>query len=62
MPSGPNRRDSKRPRRPAPGDKPAERDFIAENLRALFENAAGEPLPEPLTAFLARLAAEERGK
>jgi len=55
-------RNSKRPRRPAPGDKPAERDFIAENLRALFENAAGEPLPEPLTALLARLAAEERGK
>lgn len=56
MPGGPQKRGAKQ------REKAAKRDFIAENLHALFENAAEEPLPEPLAALLARLAAEERGE
>lgn len=35
------------------------RDYIAENLRALFRNADLEPLPEDIRALLERLAREE---
>lgn len=48
----------------APGDAGAEptppgRDFIADNLRALFRKAEDEPLPQPLKELLERLAREE---
>lgn len=45
-------------RRPHDQKQPA-RDFIAENLRALFRDADREPLPESLLALLDRLAQEE---
>ena len=38
---------------------PAARDFIAENLQALFRKAESEPLPEALQALLDRLSREE---
>lgn len=36
------------------------RDFIAENLRALFRDADREPLPDALKALLDRLAQDDR--
>ncbi len=62
MRDGPPQVKKDPPAEAAPCDAMAGRDFIAENLRALFANAAEEPLPEPLAALLARLAEEERRK
>jgi hypothetical protein len=48
-----------------PGRGPARtpaRDFIAENLRALFESAERDPLPEALQTLLDRLAREEEAR
>lgn len=50
--------------RGAPGDAgaaptPPGRDFIADNLRALFRSAEDEPLPPELKELLERLAREE---
>ena len=38
---------------------PPGRDFIADNLRALFRSAEDEPLPPELKELLERLASEE---
>jgi hypothetical protein len=43
------------------GDAPAQgRDFISENLRALFGDAEKEALPDRFRELLDKLAAEER--
>ena len=42
-----------------PAPTPPGRDFIAENLRALFRDAEREPLPPALKGVLERLAREE---
>ncbi len=43
------------------GDAPAEgRDFIGENLRALFGDAENEALPDRFRELLDKLAAGER--
>lgn len=51
--------DDAAPRPEAPATEGPQADFIGDNLRKLFDDVAGEAMPDQLSSLLARLAEED---